>query len=512
MKYNVLYRRRMASSATQGVVFVMSESVNLEYGELSPISGGLVSNYDNFFGSTRSPNYISVAAGYFAATNPVNSTLRVYFYDSQFNYIDGIEYDDSPVELGDEVHYVKLELSGSDLERKTIDVEYTSNKATAEYVKNGPEIASGGASNELHFLYETKRQNGKFNNIWKGDAEDDEVALGMYERQLTEGLRYTSGVLMLPPNYNRNGKPTKLIIFCHSSGYYSSIKTTTHQTTYLPYLRYLANEGYAVFDCFYRDNESFDRVGAMGSQIATPVGVSSVVNGFDWITSRFNIDSTGCYVFGKSLGGIMAMTLPTIPYLNTWAVGLLACTITPFSSRLGYRPSDRIENAMQMGFVGDYETVLGKEDPLPYDEETKDIFRENWEAHSQYNPVVFGLIGVDRDELIESVVGPINSASSGFLVDGKYKDVPRIFPTPVKSWCAADDGIGNIAAGFIQQMNNVAGQIGEVRYLPSGSGDPHHAVDTVGETVSVTTALGITEEEVPLAYAEMVQFFRRFGG
>jgi hypothetical protein len=49
--------------------------------------------------------------------------------------------------------------------------------------------------------------------------------------------------------------------------------------------------------------------------------------------------------------------------------------------------------------------------------------------------------------------------------------------------------------------------------LPDNTGG-HHSVDNSPDALqvsSITTRLGITHANVPLAYVEMLQFFRRFG-
>ena len=95
----------------------------------------------------------------------------------------------------------------------------------------------------------------------------------------------------------------------------------------------------------------------------------------------------------------------------------------------------------------------------------------------------------------------------------KIKTMMRICPTPTKIICAVDDNAVSygLCEAYVQSIKNCGG-LAEMRALPANTGK-HHAVDNADAALkvsSITTKCGVTYSNVPLAYAEMVQYFRRF--
>ena len=95
----------------------------------------------------------------------------------------------------------------------------------------------------------------------------------------------------------------------------------------------------------------------------------------------------------------------------------------------------------------------------------------------------------------------------------KLKTMKRVCTVPTKIIIAIDDPAVsyNIASAYIQSLKN-GGSIGELRTLPEDVGG-HYAVDraeNAPKVSSIITACGIEYTDIPLAYAELIQFFKRF--
>ena len=89
----------------------------------------------------------------------------------------------------------------------------------------------------------------------------------------------------------------------------------------------------------------------------------------------------------------------------------------------------------------------------------------------------------------------------------------RVSNVPLKIWIAKDDVNTPYAMSeiYVKTVRNANG-IAELRTMPSGTGG-HWATSKDPNALkvdSITTRLGIEHTNVPLAFAEVIQFFRRY--
>ena len=320
-----------------------------------------------------------------------------------------------------------------------------------------------------------------------------------------EGLCYTTGLLKLPPNYNANGKPVPVIFFAHGSDDYQSIDSFSLSSAYSDYIQYLADEGYAVFDAYGWTNLlAF----AGGGQWGGPVVMSSIREGLSFIGQHYNLDMSKVFAMGKSLGGTPCCNMAVRPGIR--AVACLAPELDYLSGTLGYSYLQRKASFIEHGFT------LGNNDEnvnFPLNtilknapEAFKQIIRENGDAFYGYNPILNNLISIDFDEIIET---EISSGAKG--VANIVSNKSRIVLAPVKIWVAPDDPTFYAeSVAFVKSVHN-AGGLAELRSMPSGTGG-HHAVDNDPNALkveSIITDLGINHTNVPLAYVELVHWFRQ---
>lgn len=204
---------------------------------------------------------------------------------------------------------------------------------------------------------------------------------------ITQTIEKQMGVVMLPKGYSSKGKPTKLIIYCHSgSGTVTEISSEAENDNFC---RYFVSLGYAVMDVAaiprtYSERLKIDYGRTVGSYIA----LRSYIEGYNYVIKNYNIDNTGCYTFANSNGGLISLNLGNhtpIPInaqagicpllsieLNAWYIPTGAMTGGEFSSYQNRANIIRIygmQNVLSQTQLNDakYEKEkVGKYDPYDY--------------------------------------------------------------------------------------------------------------------------------------------------
>ena len=87
----------------------------------------------------------------------------------------------------------------------------------------------------------------------------------------------------------------------------------------------------------------------------------------------------------------------------------------------------------------------------------------------------------------------------------------KLVNTPFAIFCAEDD-YGLFYENMLAKVAiNNANSICFLRKMPSGSGDPHHTVDTAGPFIdNITAQDGNVYNNIPVAWAEMLNFFKQY--
>lgn len=319
---------------------------------------------------------------------------------------------------------------------------------------------------------------------------------------------YTSGLLMLPPNYSEYGEKVPVIYFSHGSGDYQSITNKEFSQYYMDYIRYLRDEGFAIFDCYGWT----DLYTTVGCQMANPTNMSAIKQGLKWVCDNYNVDINRVYVTGKSLGGLQAINMCYERDFPIKACCPIAPEIDATSIGFGYEKGGRKSYAKDLGFSEDVNNVLEEEGAKllsGFSANFKAYAKENAHKLQGYNPLWRNLLNANIEELIQYQIDGDHLVG----LPNKIKTMTRICNTPTKIIVAIDDTAvsHDLCKAYLQSIKN-GGGVGEIRSLPVGTGQ-HHAVDNDPNALkveSITTKCGVTHTNVPLAYAEMVQFFRRY--
>lgn len=306
---------------------------------------------------------------------------------------------------------------------------------------------------------------------------------------------YTKGWLKLPSNYTPSGKPVPLIVFVHGSADMISIDSSM-TGYYNDYYNYLRDCGYALFDCYAYGNLY---AVAGGNTWNTPTNKKCYHQGIEYVCKNYNIDRNNIFVACKSLGGVQAFGFYFDTTLNIKAIGMLAPFLDPVQICGGYTVVQRTAYRDDCGLPSDPDGVFinntSGDALITYLKENGNILLNN-------NPAYYGARKSVDDMIDGSRANTISSWRNNTECEG-------IAQRPLKIWVATDD---TFYSGALNVCNSLkAGGYGaEVRAMPAGCSDPHHAVDTdpdALQTENVTTRLGVVYESIPTAYYELGKWF-----
>lgn len=457
-------------------------------------SNGEIGIYKDGFTSNIIPKFLivipstTIEASYGITTTNI---LWIYEYDENKDFIK-ITKGTSNAVLTNKTHFVIFEHSGWNGE--DVYVSYV-----CKDVNNKWEYRKRVNDKTIPFAY-------RVYPTYYTDVSDNITTL-------TEKNVFTSGILMLPPNYSENGEKVPLIYFSHGSADYYNIITTDFPSHYMDYIKYLCDEGYAIFDCYGWTN----MYTTSGAQMGNPTNMCAIRQGIEYVCRYYNVDINSIYVTGKSLGGLQAINMCYEHSLNVKACCPIAPELDMTSIGFGYDVNCRKSFAEDLHFEPINSPVLdeeGSKSLAAFSTQFKEYAKSNANKLLGYNPLWRGLIGANAEELIQfQIDGQDGRFEDNKGLPNKIKTMSRICNVPTKIICAIDDKAvsHDLCKAYLQSLKN-GGCIGEMRSLPSGTGG-HHAVDNDKNALkveSITTKCGIVHTDVPLAYAEMVQFFRRF--
>ena len=323
------------------------------------------------------------------------------------------------------------------------------------------------------------------------------------------------GYIFLPKNYSRTGKPSPVIIHCHgTSGVVFNQQSLPYNTRYL---EFLANCGYAVIGCStFTDKYSAQRD---DGDFPSPLAHSCYFNLWEYMTSEFNLDKSGAYIFGYSAGGMNTILLSQSKQIPIKAAAVLAGSV------------DLVSN---MRILADYcnehffELIGLPNTELPtglaadgvrmhvMDSSVKSLILANKEKFTGRTPFNFNgdldyWAFFDRYADVQNYTANlINDTVLNGLVDG----AKTFFNMPIKIWHAIDDtNVPIQMSRWWRKMVMNGGGLCYMREFPSGCG-AHYAVGYTGDEsltpmVNYLTPFGETIS-TPVAYAEMVDWFKRW--
>ena len=351
-----------------------------------------------------------------------------------------------------------------------------------------------------------------------------------------DGDTYTSGQILLPPNYSIRGKSVPLAVFLHGTNgmnYWTEAIGSTDTEAGVRYLLdYLTDEGFAVFDCYCFTSKYYS-TSSQNQACPLPIYLQAYESGIRYICEHYNVDINNVCYFAKSAGGNIAhMILHNCGSIKPRAMGMLAPS-TGFASTIF---NSFFLQSSQRAIVVDWLGLSNEEGASHFisnghlnDAETKAFVDDHLDSFAGLICCAIGVNGSTfEDQYTWMTTG--TSTLPQWMAD---KDIPSIpagwssgnaigaptlinhpnlsaySPIPVKWWQAFDDvNVSGHANYTVYTWLKNGGTNVQWRTMPNGTGG-HSSVDTseTALTSSGTTRLGIAYTDIATAYVEMVDFF-----
>jgi len=351
---------------------------------------------------------------------------------------------------------------------------------------------------------------------------------------IVDGDTYTSGQLLLPPNYTLNRKPCPLIVILHGT---SSMRKWTQEigtnsgtsTRYL--LDYLTNEGFAVFDCYCFTSRYYNS-SAQNQDAPLPIFLQAYTTGIKYVCENYNVDINNVCFFAMSAGGNLGqMVIHNCGDIKPKAVAML-CPTTGFAHLLFrtyflYKEMrsiavDYLDLTNETGVQAFISASHGLDDA-----DANAFVNAHKDSFAGLICSAIGVHGATYNQQFEWMLTGVKtlpewmsglpdipsawttSPATGIPAFVEHPELSSYSDVPVKYWQSFDDAnVSGHANYTIYTWLKNGGTNVQWRTLPDGTGG-HHAVDTDPNAIksSGTTRLGISYTDIATTYVEMADFF-----
>lgn len=347
-----------------------------------------------------------------------------------------------------------------------------------------------------------------------------------------------NGVIMLPERYDKNGMPTKLVIYNHGAG--GRVTDTYSKITFSSFAKLLTKKGYAVMEINgvpeNMRNENYMSVADNGSaaHMGGWVFLRSLANAYKYVTEKYNIERDGCFVIGQSMGGITSLNVALSGIIPVKALALDAPVISAFHDAYfgGGWSSGTLGGSTPAIFAWIYQWDYCDSDNNTYTIPAGeyDIYGQSYSIEEEYEKTLNELKDNSQDMAIlwhlniNKMYGYDAYKTGDFLIknldgneiydlnkDNDDKYFGKKLPCPCKIWFGSGDNVNNqdIAHRFIQKYRN-AGSIIMFRTCPT----TRHCVWDELEKQPDNTDISVVEDGITCSpYAvELWNWLKRYDG
>lgn len=459
---------------------------------------------------SRDTAYVSQIVAY---SYQLNSDGELVFISTSGNiYSDGIAYY-TPVSGAT---HIKLWVGISDAAHQFSEIRFSCSEPI-RIVKNY-RITTSGYPHSNFFTYQVSRDN------------------------------YTSGQLMLPPNYDAEGAPVPLMIHVHGTGGFSEWgEGIKFDGGYEDLFEYVLNEGWAVFDCFPWTHKYFGN--SKMSPFPIDLHLRAYADGVRYVLENYNIDGNNICARCKSLGGAFgyllmqqrdiplraiamhatstgwASTIWQIYFLNKYARRdiLLYLGLSDDQRAEHFIDTGSLRNAADKSLIEDNVDLFG---PLNYcavgthgaTMEEQYQWMITGRKQSYYSPDVAPewmqeLIDGGDMEPWSGEWDTHNGTATGMPALIEHPELSKFTPTPVKYWYSWDDENAPPHASYtVYKWLQNGGSPVEWETVPSGTGK-HHSVDNADNAVMATGTTRLGESfRVNRVWVQMMNYFYQHCG
>lgn len=481
------------------------KELEIEYGFIytSGYNSATISDNQNYK-YWRSCGFIKVNTKYYYTikTNVNASYIRFYWYDDNREFIDITTITELSID-GNGLYYVSSSAIGSYL-RVVIsyETEYTPKAFIYGILEDEWKCKLSGivrSGNAINFLVSTYYQ------TLNSDIEETTTIQDVGYKLINRGL------LQLPTNYDPDGEPSRLVIYCHGADGFQNWdnNTTSFDVDHIDPTLWV-NSGYAVMDM-----DDLTRTEYIQNQdIPTLLTQNCYLRGYEHVVKNYNIRKDGVILCGRSLGGQRVMML-----LGSQLPILCCCLIAPscgFSRYWNMQDRRRIttvyNNFPTTIEVNEVETDINWGN-------TSEISDIEWAAMQKYYRLVLNTHGILKllcvsksdffaTHTIDGVEVSLRSNPETWdrIVFTNWVGKTKI---PIKIWYAEDDTTlpdPTRNQDLLYNIVNNGGGLCEYHIFATGG----HYPERDGAKVTYTNKYGVTYENTSLVYAEMLQFIRRY--
>lgn len=352
-----------------------------------------------------------------------------------------------------------------------------------------------------------------------GNSEAIEEVKGKQYNTPSEKLTFrvyddviTTARLILPSVYDPIGAPVPLVLWMDGSGNFTSWNGNFNEQK-LPYLQYLASEGFAVLSIFGWGNQYLSTYSNCGNAYPYPIPIclACMNAGVKYALSRFNIDADNIHIMSKSQGGQVAYYWASHPDFRIRSIGMFAPVLDYLSMPGESLYADtRKAIAAELQLTGDTE-YFGSTSFNAYTNDAKTFWQANL---SKINGLNEAWLNITDGTLAEKYAASIANGEAfwdDITTQSIYQDTDkvRIACVPVKIWGAADDDATPYLkmVEAVKQIEN-GGTETQIRTFANNTGK-HNCAD-LGTNVesSVTAADGTVYTDLPSGWYENVLWMR----
>ena len=302
-------------------------------------------------------------------------------------------------------------------------------------------------------------------------------------------------ILALPTNYSRSGKPTRLVICGHGTGWKCTASTTIPWAGMNTQL--LLDEGYAVLGC---NGTPGDLDGLDQGHNGTPQCYRSILAAYKYVTGKYNIATNGVLTAGLSMGTIMTTQITCFADIPVLAQVVFSPSFELMKSQFTLKPAVRQRMCEKFGFVGQAPTFTSQDPPS---EAEKQYVLDNFDKWCGYDTIINGISGGAKETFS---VWPNHAVKENAAEKALYQDKAIIRRVPIKMFVCDDDTVASPRwADYLSIMMRNGGCYCEVRHYATGG----HNAWGAGNDVEVNTLLGGTKTVNGASY-EGLLFLKRF--